>query len=87
MSKREQAGSPERISETVETLGWLADQVPTGAFAGAEAQMVDALSLARSYVLAFAIHRSLGASDSEATAATAGRELNFDEHRLSESLN
>ena len=87
MSKREQGGSPERISEAVETLGWLADQVPLGACEGTEAQMVDTLSLARSYVLEFAIHRSLGASDSEATAATARRELNFDEHRLSESLN
>ena len=80
MSKREQGGSPERISEAVETLGWLADQVPMGSFGGAEAQMVDALSLARSYVFEFAIHRSLGACDSEAIAATARRELNSDKH-------
>ena len=77
MGKQEVACNSEQISETASTLSWLSDQVessPHGS-SGAEAQMVDALSLARSYVVEFAVHRSLGLSDSEAIAATARREL------------
>jgi hypothetical protein len=49
--------------------------------------MADALSLARSYVVEFAVHRSLGASDLEAVEATARRALNADEHRQGRSFN
>ena len=77
MGKQDSACSPEQVSETASTLSWLCEQVessPHGA-ASAEAQMVNALSLARSYVVEFAVHRSLGLSDSEAIAVTARREL------------
>jgi hypothetical protein len=87
MCKHEQAGSPKRVSETIETLGWLADQVLVDSPATGEARMADALSVARSYLVEFAVHRSLGASDSDAASATARRELKFDEHRLSQSVN
>jgi len=72
---QERTSGLERISETVETLGWLADMVPVSSEGSKEARMVDALCLARSYIVEFAVHRSLGASDLEATAATARREL------------
>jgi len=77
MGKQEVACNSEQISETASTLSWLSDQVESSphASSGAEAQMVDALSLARSYVVEIAVHRSLGLSDSEAIAATARREL------------
>jgi len=67
MSRLEPAGSAERIAETAETLSWLTDLVPTGSNGGGSShtEMVDALSLARSYVVEFAVHRSLGASDLE----------------------
>jgi hypothetical protein len=65
---------PARIAETAETWGWLMDQVGSQAATDSgETRMIDALSLARSYVIEFALHRSLGASDSEACAATARR--------------
>ena len=68
MSGMEPAGSAERIAETAETLSWLTDLVQTGSDGGSNshAKMVDVLSLARSYVVEFAVHRSLGASDLEA---------------------
>ena len=77
MEKQESACSSGRISETASTLSWLSDQVESSPHAAGsnEAQMVDALSLARSYVVEFAVHRALGLSDSEAIAATARREL------------
>ena len=77
MGKQEHACSSERISETASTLSWLSDQVESSPHAAGsnEAHMVDALSLARSYVVEFAVHRSLGLSDSEAIAATARRQL------------
>ena len=78
MSKMEPAGSAERVAETAETLSWLTDLVPTGSNGDSSrhAEMADVLSLARSYVVEFAVHRSLGASDLEAAGATARRELN-----------
>jgi len=77
MGKQEPACSQERISETASTLGWLSEQADCSPHTagGVEAQMVVALSLARSYVVEFAVHRSLGLNDSEAIAATARREL------------
>ncbi len=82
MSRMEPAGSAERIAETAETLTWLTDLVETGleGHGSSHAGMADALSLARSYVVEFAVHRSLGASDLEAANATARRELNIDAH-------
>ena len=82
MSNLEPAGSAERIAETAETLSWLTDLVETGSSGDSSSHtgMADALSLARSYVVEFAVHRSLGASDSEAAKATARRELNVDAH-------
>ena len=82
VSTLEPAGSAERIAETAETLSWLTDLVQTGSDgeSSSHAGMADALSLARSYVVEFAVHRSLGASDSEAAEATARRELSSDEH-------
>lgn len=77
----EPAGSAERIAETAETLSWLTDLVQTGSDGDSRhAGMADALSLARSYVVEFAVHRTLGASDFEAVEATARRELNSNEH-------
>ena len=82
MSKTEPAGSAERIAETAETLIWLTDLVETGSRGDSSGRdaMADALSLARSYVVEFAVHRSLGASDLEAAQATARRELKVDAH-------
>ena len=84
MGTQDSACSPEQISETATTLSWLCEQVERRPYdAGSvEAQMVDLLSLARSYVVEFAVHRSLGLSDSEAIAATARRDLRpvCDEH-------
>ena len=53
MGKQEHACSSERISETASTLSWLSDQVESSPHAAGsnEAHMVDALSLARSYVV------------------------------------
>jgi len=78
----EPAGSAERIAETAETLTWLTDLVQTGSNGGSSghAEMADVLSLARSYVVEFAVHRSLGAGDLEAAVATARRELSSDVH-------
>ena len=89
MSKMEPAGSAERVAETAETLSWLTDLVPTGSNGDSSrhAEMADVLSLARSYVVEFAVHRSLGASDLEAAEATARRELNTDEHHHGRSFN
>ena len=77
MGKQDSTCSPEQIAETASTLSWLSEQLEINphAVGSVEAQMVDALSLARSYVVEFAVHRSLGFSDSEAIAATARREL------------
>ena len=77
MGKQDSTCSPEQIAETASTLSWLSEQLEINPHAAGsvEAQMVDALSLARSYVVEFAVHRSLGFSDSEAIAATARREL------------
>ena len=82
MSKMETAGSAVRIAETAETLSWLTDLVQMGSNGNrcSHAEMADLLSLARSYVVEFAVHRSLGASDSEAVEAAARRELSSDEH-------
>ena len=82
MSRMEPAGSAERVAETAETLSWLTDLVPTGSNGGGSShtEMVDALSLARSYVVEFAVHRTLGFSDLEAVVATASRELNANKH-------
>ena len=76
MSKMELAGSAARIAETAETLSWLTDLVQAGSQgdSSSHAGMVDVLSLARSYVVEFAVHRSLGASDLEAADAAANRE-------------
>jgi hypothetical protein len=89
MSRTEAAGSAERIAETAETLSWLTDLVPTGSNgdSSGQANMVDALSLARSYVVEFAVHRTLGASDLEAVDATARRELNVGEHHHGRPFN
>ena len=82
MSVMESAGSAERIAETAETLSWLTDLVDAGSNGNSKSQdgMADALSLARSYLVEFAVHKSLGASDLEAANATARRELNVDAH-------
>ena len=82
MSKMELAGSAKRVAETAETLTWLTDLVQAGSQgdSSSNAGMADVLSLARSYVVEFAVHRSLGASDLEAGEATARRELSSDEH-------
>jgi hypothetical protein len=82
MSKLEPAGSAERIAETAETLTWLTDLVQRSSEgdSSSHAGMADVLSLARSYVVEFAVHRSLGASDLEAANATARRDLNIDAH-------
>ena len=82
VSTLEPAGSAERIAETAETLTWLTDLVQAGSQgdSSSHAGMADVLSLARSYVVEFAVHRSLGASDLEAAEATARRELSSDEH-------
>jgi len=77
MGKQDSKCSSEQIAEAASTLSWLSEQAEINPHAAGsvEAQMVDALSLARSYVVEFAVHRSLGLSDSEAIAATARREL------------
>jgi len=77
MSTLEPAGSAERIAETAETLSWLTDLAETRSNGqnASYAEMADALSLARSYVVEFAVHRSLGANDSEAVEASARRDL------------
>ena len=88
MSEMEPAGSAERIAETAKTLSWLTDLVQTRPDRDrSHAEMADGLSLARSYVVEFAVHRSLGAGDSEAAEATARRELNSDEHHRGNSVN
>jgi hypothetical protein len=76
----EAAGSANRIAEAAETLSWLTDLIQTGSNGGSSghAEMANVLSLARSYVVEFAVHRSLGASDLEAAEATARRELKSD---------
>ena len=81
MSEMEPAGSAERVAETAETITWLTDLVQAGSQgdSSSHAGMVDVLSLARSYVVEFAVHRSLGASDLEAADAAANRELGCDE--------
>ena len=82
MSEMEPAGSAERVAETAETLSWLTDLVPTGSNGDSSrhAEMADVLSLARSYVVEFAVHRTLGFNDLEAVVATARRELSSVEH-------
>ena len=77
MSTLEPAGSAERIAETAETLSWLTDLAETRSNGqnASYAEMADALSIARSYVVEFAVHRSLGANDSEAVEASARRDL------------
>ena len=59
MSTLEPAGSAERIAETAETLSWLTDLAETRSNGqnASYAEMADALSLARSYVVQFAAHR------------------------------
>ena len=82
MSTLEPAGSAERIAETAETLSWLTDLAETRSNGqnASYAEMADALSLARSYVVEFAVHRSLGANDSEAVEASARRDLSSPAH-------
>ena len=83
MSTLEPAGSAERLAETAETLSWLTDLVEkrsNGQSTG-QTEMADALSVARSYVVEFAVHRSLGANDSEAVEASARRDLSSAAHR------
>ena len=82
MSTLEPAGSAERIAETAETLSWLTDLAETRSNGqnASYAEMADALSIARSYVVEFAVHRSLGANDSEAVEASARRDLSSPAH-------